>query len=185
MAGSGEHWIELDPLSVEQTDIEDIEKSITLAINKTLSLVGNWLKTQSKRRVGKELNIKQSALNSRFVLKKKRDKETSTIRLWIGVLPLSAIEAGNASQNKAGVRVRGRFYRGAFIQSIRGETAIWRRKSSKYEPGEGTGRYPVRKQRIELADKALVAIKHLENQLNAEFNRRFKPQLNYYLNIKK
>jgi len=140
--------------------LSEIETKVRQAIRRALRRAVAWLRNESVKRLSKELSIKQVALKDRFRIK--TIKTNTSAKLWVGILPLSAVKAGSAKQQKDGVQVRDNFYQGAFVKKIHGEYAVWKRK--------GTEKYPVEKKTIDFSDDAVLTIKQLETQLNRKFS---------------
>ncbi|MGB1201258.1 MAG: phage tail protein [Cognaticolwellia aestuarii] len=145
----------------------EAEAKVSQAIRRVLRRSAAWLRTESIKRLSKQLNIKQSALKNRFNVRILRKGNVANI--WVGIMPLSAINAGAAKQDDKGVSVRGNFYRNAFLQTINGEYAIWKR--------EGKKRYPVKKQTIDFSADVIAITKQLESELNRKFNNWLREAL--------
>jgi len=136
------------------------------AINKTLG----WLRTHIARAVGRQEKIAVRAVRQRL-RSYPVDGGAMRGKLWFGINPLEASRAGRARQNKGGVSVAGRRYRGAFYKKVYGNQAdIWIRTASKHFDkadypdseitsrkgpssgwiAENTDRYPLAKAKISL-----------------------------------
>lgn len=101
------------------------------AINKTL----RWLRTHISRSVGREERIAVSAVRQRLMAYPMGGNGQG--RLWFGINPIEASRAGRVNQNRSGVSVAGRRYKGAFYRQVYGNRAdIWIRAGSKHFTAE-------------------------------------------------
>jgi len=97
------------------------------AINKTL----RWLRTHIARAISQQERIAQTAVRQRL-----RAYPVSGVgpgKLWFGINAIESSRAGRPRQNRSGVSVAGRSYKGAFYKKVYGNTAdIWIRTASKH-----------------------------------------------------
>ncbi|ADZ91098.1 hypothetical protein GV054_09140 [Marinomonas mediterranea] len=151
-----DYSLELDmPLEV----VGELKRKLTSAIRKALRRAVAWLRTESLKRLSQELGVKKTALKNRFRIRVSRKGHSA--RLWVGILPISAVKIGAARQQEGGVKVRDYFFRGAFLETVYGEFAIWKRL--------GASRHPLKKQTIDFSSEAERIIRQLEGQLNRKF----------------
>lgn len=177
---------------------------IDRALKSSVRRLQGWMNTQLARALGTALDINQGAIKARMKKSAVRIGGTNEINasIWIGINPIEAQRAGAPRQQRAGAKVKGRLFAGAFTASIYTEDRkVWIRQSSKlydpekYEvrgyrarPGnrfgaqqnlQGSGRFPVVLVRIPIAEDAEKFLPQFEAPAAREFEKIFEHELKF------
>lgn len=194
--------IKLTVVSEQLTkDLLSIGKKIDVAVSRAIKKTERWLRTHSSREIGAELNITQKAIKHRY----KIDQRGSEISLWFGLLNVAAHDVGKPSQNKSGVRVRGRQYTSAFYRSVYGVqekvyirakrnmrlsyetyTADGKHRKNRSDTASGFmvdkgGRFPLQVLGVEIGATALRVLKQYEARINVRYEEILAQEVNYIL----
>ena len=130
--------------------------------------------------------------------------EDDHVRVWIGTADVDAMTLGRASQNRRGVRVGRRSYRGAFLARIyTNREKVWIRRSSRHFdpdryptrrqhrrgyhgnlPASMRGRFPVVKAAVPIDDTVQAVIKDQEAEFETIFLKHYRHELNYLVNVR-
>jgi len=104
---------------------KDLEKALTRALKKT----STWLKAESVRVLGRELEIRAGAWRKRIKVNR-IDKDTGGI--WIGINDLNLAYVRDYHQTATGVVSGDNYYHKAFAQVMSGSRElIWRRTGER------------------------------------------------------
>lgn len=181
-------------------DLKKLGDKVEVAVSRALLKTERWLRTHSMREIGKELNIAQGAIKYRF----KIELRNSTITLWFGLLNVAAHNIGKPTQNRAGVRVRGRQFDSAFYRPVYGSTPkvyIRARRNQRlgYETytadgkhrqnrfynhafmADNEGRFPLQVLGVEIESTALEVLQRYEHRINARYEEILAQEVNYAL----
>lgn len=182
-------------------DLKKLGDKVEVAVSRALLKTERWLRTHSMREIGKELNIAQSAIKFRY----KIELKNSTITLWFGLLNVAAHNIGKPTQNRAGVRVRGRQFDSAFYRPVYGSTpkvyirarrnhrlgyetytADGKRRKNHSSTGSGFmvdngGRFPLQVLGVEIESTALQVLERYEHRINARYEEILAQEVNYAL----
>lgn len=185
--------------------LEGMQTAISKAVSRAIKKLERWLRTHSMREIGKALKIAQKPLKNRFKFSEVERGGKTVFKMWVGLLSLAAHEVGKASQNAAGVRVRGRQFDSAFISKIYdsdervyirasrnkqlGHATYGGRDNQRYRPKTAAflaqygDRFPVQAIGIDIESVARPILERYEQRLNARFREILDQELNYALNI--
>lgn len=109
-----------------------VDKAARRAINKTV----RWAKVQIAREAASRLNMNVGKIKKALVIdpaKSKKLEAVVSLSRKGGIV--KAIDLGAARQRKDGVRIRGRFYKGAFLARMPGgHQGVFRRKNAARLP---------------------------------------------------
>lgn len=101
------------------------KKFVYACANRALRVAQRWMSKESIRRLGQELRIRSSAGRRRVRTGKVTNNATT---VWFGLRPLNLAYVRDFEQVPKGVLSGNSFYRGAFVQSMKGSPLlIWRR----------------------------------------------------------
>lgn len=196
-----------------EIDERDLEKFLTSPTNKTkinaaisrsLKKVTRWVAIQTARGLSKGLDVAVKGLKDRiyFSLDKTKDGKAS---IWVGLNDLHAASIGKMRQTKAGIRVRGHSFRGAFIGTPfnSGNEMGWRRASSAHQSSHDEvrnnatqanqqrpkehpkwPRYPLNKVGLHIEYESTEFLQDQERLLGQQFNKILQQELNYEFNVK-
>ncbi len=209
-AGDSEMQVNIGGVNEDLTaHLIGLEKQVEWAVNSAIKKVARWLRTHSVREIGRELNITQAVLKRRYRFSDVGKGFNRKVNIWVGLLAIAAHEAGKASKNPAGVKVRGRQFDGAFLQRIYGsEEKVYIRASANRKYGHTTtteggrdwarysrpklnsvraeygDRFPVQVVGIDIEEPALEVLQRFESRLNSEYTRILGQELNYAIHVK-
>lgn len=171
--------IELNPRDLASIEAELVarpsqaERALARAINKTL----NWARTQGLRAIAAEHRVPLAVLRRRrrtAVLKATRRALSGT--LWFGTAPIRAAYLGTPRQTRAGARVAGRLFEGAFVTRLpSGHVGVFRRVAKS--------RLPIIEQTVALS-AARRALEPVETQIVERLQTVFAQELNYETTVK-
>jgi len=169
----------------------------TRAIRDTLKSV----RAKIKKDAAAALKVPQKVLTPRMFISKIKNGEAKG-KLWAGTWYISPYAVGKPNQGKTGVTgIRGRRYRGAFLQTIYGSKEnIWIRQGSKHFdaalypghrgkprantlPSELRGRFPVVKAAIPIEEAMGKTFDRNEEEIRQDFYKKLRHEINYALNI--
>ena len=167
--------------------------------------VRQWLNTQLVREIARAADISPRGIKGRFKQSFTRTGREIMASIWIGVNPLEAHKIGRPSQNNTGVRVRGHVFDGAFKARIYTATEkVFIRMTSKHydsekypseqkRPGDrfsprykkdhsplrNSGRFPVVKIRIPIAEQMEEILPEYEGPAARKFEEIFEHELKF------
>ena len=87
-------------LDLPAESIGNIDAKVNQAVKRALRRAVTWLRTESIKRLSQELGINQVALKDRFKIRVLGAGHSA--RLWIGILPLSAVKLGKRGNKATG-----------------------------------------------------------------------------------
>lgn len=161
--------IDIDAQGLERIaiDLQATELQVRRALASALSKIGRWLRGRAVSGLSKELGIKQQILRQRRLKMRPilRTSNGGRITVFFGLDPISYVYLGTPTKTARGVSVGLFFIEGAFIaKAPNGQTMIFKR--------EGAARLPIKKQSLDIKEKADTFI---EDKLlvEAEFFERF------------
>lgn len=175
------------------------DKQIEAARTSALRKFGKRFETRVNQAAARQLRIPQKALGGRFFSSSVSPGDDE-LRIWIGTWSVSPFSIGAPSQNKFGVRVGRRSYRGAFLgQVYTGQNKVWIRLHSRhFDPelyptrkrsgdrglSDLRGRFPVVRAAVPI-DGVISSILALQGkELAAEFATIYEQELNYQVFVK-
>lgn len=186
-------------------DLELLGKRCEVAVQRAIKKLARWLRTHSLREIGRELKITQKVLKKRFRIDENSKGDSPYINIWFGLLNVGAHEVGKARQNRAGTRVRGRQFDGAFVKKIYGsEEKVYIRARRNRRAGHATvaqrpgrnnrypnraflaeegGRFPVQVVGVEIEEVATEILERYEQRINARYQELLQQEVNYALNV--
>lgn len=117
--------------------LEATPKQIQTAARRALNKTARWMRTTIARKVAKEKDVGVGLIRKSIKLDTASgQKFSSELKLGRRSRVVSAYKTGRARQTKKGVRVKGRFYEGAFIATMpkTGHKGVYRRKGKERFP---------------------------------------------------
>jgi len=190
--------IDLDPAVSELTALfAHHERAVSRAVKRAHRKLVRWLHRQVLRQLSRETGATQKTLKAYRRVSLKLDGLQG--ELWFGLNPLPLHETGRVSWSpkRAGVRVRGRTYEGAFYRAVYGsQPKVWIRSARnpgyatyhpkrRYRPFSGrvsSGRFPVELLGAPLDEVADGIARELDSRLARRAERRFRELLEQELN---
>jgi hypothetical protein len=159
--------IDGDELERIVLDLAATEKQVRQALNSTLSKFGKWLRGRAVSGLSKELGVKREILRQRRLKIRPIIKNAAGghITVFFGLDPISYIYLGTPIKTARGVRIGSHYIEGGFVaKAPNGKLMVFKR--------EGRARLPIKKQSLDVKDKADTFI---EDRLlaEAEFFERF------------
>lgn len=133
---------------------------------RSLRIITNWLRSESARRLGKELRIQTKAVRDRIRVNHQGDGSN----LWVGLLPLSIHRLGSPKQTPTGVDVNGRFFKGAFINPMSSSELLVFKRSRE-------SRLPIELVTEDYSDEMEKEIIDLTGELNTKWQEVFANEL--------
>ncbi len=191
---------EMDKL---QREFHALPEQVDAAVASSLRKTGTWLKNRIKRDVAKKHRIPQKSIADRFYVSKV-PYGGDQVRVWVGTWAIDPFSIGTPVQTATGVNVRrGHNYRGAFLAKIySGREKVWIRLRSKHYSAElyptthragNRGaltdpslkhRFPVVRAAIPIDDDVERIAELYESEIDAEFIKKFRQELNYQTRVK-
>ena len=206
MANDYKLELQLSAVSVElQRDMLALEDRVGKVVNRAVVKLTRWLRTHSVREISQEIGIAQKALKQRFRVERVKVGGQEHVRIWVGLMNVALHHLSKPSQTKAGAKVGGQVYEGAFLEQIYGSTEkVYIRTARNRSAGHATvadregrtnkqpdrafldksgGRFPVQVVAEEIEPVARKVLERYELRLNSRYQTILQQELNYALNV--
>lgn len=165
-------WLSLD-LDTEQLDqikldLMATDAEVQKALRTTFTKMARWVRTRSALGLSRELEVKAAIIRRR--IKTSMVRGGGGLRVWYGLDPISLKEL-NPRQTREGVTAGKHKRPGAFLSERLGGHVFKR---------EGKGRLPIKKQTLDIKDRADVFIEDEilgTDAFDAQFWRTFEHEL--------
>jgi len=204
MANEYSMELQLSAVSADlQRDMQALEDRVGKVVNRAVKKLTQWLRTHSVREISQEIGITQNALKKRFIIERVTVNGQERVRIWVGLMNVAVHDLGKVTQAKAGAKVGGAVYEGAFLKKIYGsQEKVYVRTARNRSAGHATvadrpgrvnknpdrpfldksgGRFPVQVVGEEIEDVSRKILERYELRLNARFQTILKQELNYAL----
>lgn len=161
-----------DGLAAVPEILNRTRRQLDLAAARALRKTAQWLRTHSSREIAKELRIVQSPIRHRYNLYS--EAAGNTVKVWVGLQPISVHYLGNPRQTATGVQVGHRNFDDAFLGSMRGgPEMVFRRK--------GRERLPLERVTEDWEGPALTILERWEQRAQRRFVELFEQEARYVL----
>lgn len=161
--------IQIDAAGLDRIalDLAATEKEVSRALNSTLSKIGRWLRGRAVSGLSKELGIKREILRQRRLKMRPiiKSAKGGHISIFFGLDPISYVYLGTPVKTARGVQIGKHYIEGGFVaKAPNGKLMVFKR--------EGRTRLPIKKQSLDVKDKADTFIQD-SLLVEAEFFERF------------
>lgn len=164
-------------------DLRDLGPAFERALNRTVRKVTRTVASRAGRAVAKQNRVPVRALTKggssgrgKRVYQRAPKRGSAAGSVWVGFNPIGAGYVGRPVQTRAGARVKGRQFPGAFVATMKsGHRSIWSRVNAQ--------RLPISEERVELEQ-----VEQILDKVAREGGERLRQvllaEINYELNVR-